>query len=214
MFLGVITSNFLIFLEYILMKVKLMKLFGIIALTGVFAVGCGGGAEEKPTEEAQPEATSEDLLKQIEELKNAGDCKTEEVDKKLAEAEELFKSAKIEEAKAAYDEAKKMVDDCEAAKGETAPSGDDVTYTVAQGDHLWGISAKDEIYGNALQWPLIYKANADKINDPDLITPGQELNINKSVSEAEIEAAIKHARERGAWTVGGVEESDKAYTNQ
>lgn len=97
----------------------------------------------------------------------------------------------------------------------TAPStssqGD---YSVVRGDSLWGISGKAEIYGNPYQWPLIYKANTDKINDADLIFPGQGLTIEKNPSSGSADAAISHAKSRGAWSVGAVEESDKAYLAQ
>ena len=86
-----------------------------------------------------------------------------------------------------------------------------LSYTVARGDHLWGISASPRIYGNPYQWPLIYKANTDKIEDADLIYPGQILTIDDNPSGREIDAAVRHARSRGAWSVGVVEESDRAY---
>lgn len=85
------------------------------------------------------------------------------------------------------------------------------TYSVARGDHLWGISSKPAIYGNPYQWPLIYKANRDKIKDADLITPGQVFNINRNASKGEVDAAVKHAKTRGEWKLGVTEESDKAY---
>ncbi len=66
-------------------------------------------------------------------------------------------------------------------------------YTVAQKDNLWEIAAKPSIYGDALLWPLLYKANAGAISDADLIFPGQTLNIERRPSPMEIEAAIKHA---------------------
>ncbi|MCD6219613.1 LysM peptidoglycan-binding domain-containing protein [Candidatus Calescamantes bacterium] len=49
------------------------------------------------------------------------------------------------------------------------------TYTVVKGDSLWKISEK--FYGTPLKWPLIYKANQDKIKDPNRIYPGQKLVI-------------------------------------
>ncbi|HEB99468.1 MAG TPA: LysM peptidoglycan-binding domain-containing protein [Thiotrichales bacterium] len=84
-------------------------------------------------------------------------------------------------------------------------------YTVQRGDSLWAISGKAEIYNNPYQWPLIYKANADKIKDADLIYPGQEFSIDRNPSAAEVDAAIEHAKTRGAWSLGEVEESDRAY---
>lgn len=85
------------------------------------------------------------------------------------------------------------------------------TYSVVRGDHLWGISSKSTIYGNPYQWPLLFKANRDKIKDADLIEPGQVFTINRSASSADVDAAVRHAKTRGAWQLGVVEESDKAY---
>lgn len=49
------------------------------------------------------------------------------------------------------------------------------TVTVKAGDSLSKI-AKNEL-GDANKWKAIYEANKDKIKDPDLIHPGQVLNI-------------------------------------
>jgi nucleoid-associated protein YgaU len=87
----------------------------------------------------------------------------------------------------------------------------DDTYNVVRGDHLWGISSKPAIYGNPYQWPLIYKANRDRIKDADLIEPGQVFTINRNASGAEVDAAVQHAKTRGAWKLGVVEESDQRY---
>jgi nucleoid-associated protein YgaU len=46
------------------------------------------------------------------------------------------------------------------------------TYTVQSGDNLSKIAAQ---YGTT--WQKIFEANRDKISDPDLIHPGQELVI-------------------------------------
>jgi len=54
-------------------------------------------------------------------------------------------------------------------------------YTVVNGDYLWKISKKDEIYGDALQWIRIYCVNKDQIKDPDLIYADQVLNIARGV---------------------------------
>ena len=56
----------------------------------------------------------------------------------------------------------------------TAPEGDSsgTTYTVQSGDSLSKIGSK---YG--VSWQKIYEANRDKLDDPDEIQPGQELNI-------------------------------------
>ena len=49
------------------------------------------------------------------------------------------------------------------------------SYTVVAGDSLSKIAKRE--YGDAQKWKQIYEANRDKIKDPDLIYPGQVLNI-------------------------------------
>ena len=85
-------------------------------------------------------------------------------------------------------------------------------YEVNKGDHLWGISGSS--YGNPYKWPLIYKANSDKIKDADLIYPGQVLDIDSDPSGADSAAAVSHAKSRGSWSIGVTVASDKAYLAQ
>ena len=49
------------------------------------------------------------------------------------------------------------------------------TYVVKPGDSLSKIAK--ELYDDAQRWPEIYEANRDKIDNPNLIHPGQELVI-------------------------------------
>jgi nucleoid-associated protein YgaU len=86
-----------------------------------------------------------------------------------------------------------------------------IQYQVVRGDSLWAIAGKQEIYGNPYQWPLIFKSNRDQIKDADLIYPGQDFSINRNPSAAESEMAINHAKTRGAWSIGVVEESDRNF---
>lgn len=98
-----------------------------------------------------------------------------------------------------------------AAPAVTESAAANDSYTVSRGDHLWGISSQPRIYGNPYQWPLIYKANSDQIKDADLITPGQVFTINRNASASDVDAAVRHAKTRGAWTLGATEASDTAY---
>jgi LysM repeat protein len=86
-----------------------------------------------------------------------------------------------------------------------------MTYEVVRGDSLWKISGRSSVYGNPYQWPLIYKANASQIRDADLIFPGQRLTVELNPSSADVDAAVMHARTRGAWEIGRVEDSDLRY---
>ncbi len=87
-------------------------------------------------------------------------------------------------------------------------------YNIVQGDNLWNIAAKLGAYGNPYQWPLIYKMNRGKINDADLIYPGQQLIIDSTISSDDKSAAVEQAKNRGSWTLGKVELTDKVYLNK
>jgi LysM repeat protein len=100
----------------------------------------------------------------------------------------------------------------EAAPASKTKSGD--TYNVVRGDHLWGISSKSTIYGNPYAWPLIFKANRDKIRDADLIEPGQVLAVERNASNSDVNAAVQHAKTRGDWKLGVTEQSDVAYLSK
>lgn len=62
-------------------------------------------------------------------------------------------------------------------------------YTVISHDTLWGIAGKSDTYSDNFQWPLIFKANRDSIQDPDLIYPKQDFLIQKGLSSEEISSA-------------------------
>jgi nucleoid-associated protein YgaU len=49
------------------------------------------------------------------------------------------------------------------------------TYVVQSGDSLSAIA--QQFYGDANAYMRIFEANRDKLNNPDLIQPGQELVI-------------------------------------
>ena len=86
-------------------------------------------------------------------------------------------------------------------------------YLVVSGDNLWNIAGQDTIYGNPFMWPLIYKTNSGQIKDADLIYPGQYFYIPKAKGP-ERAAAIEHAKNRGAWSIGQTEASDLDYLAQ
>ena len=217
----------------------LLKIAAIAVFTTGFAVGCASDssetmAAEEPVEQACEGATPEvknaiyaaklknararnlgyewrDTAKIIAEAeKAAADCENVRA-KILADKAEAQASAAI----AQYNDAQAAVTDSSAdtmeePKEESMYIGG---YLVVSGDNLWNIAGQDSVYGNPYQWPLIYKANSDQIEDADLIYPGQYFNIPKAMG-AESDAAIEHAKTRGAWTVGETEASDIQYLNQ
>jgi nucleoid-associated protein YgaU len=68
--------------------------------------------------------------------------------------------------------------DVRSGSSSTAPSQGGAfnrTYTVVAGDSLSKIAKRE--YGDASKWHRIFEANRDKIQNPDLIHPGQVLNL-------------------------------------
>lgn len=62
----------------------------------------------------------------------------------------------------------------------TQVSSDTNTYEAKAGDCLWIIAGNPQIYGDSFKWTLIYEANKNRISDPDIIYPGQQLLIPKN----------------------------------
>jgi hypothetical protein len=53
-------------------------------------------------------------------------------------------------------------------------------HRVVAGDSLWKIAEAE--YKVGTEWTYIYEANSHQINDPDLIFPGQVLNVPHSTT--------------------------------
>jgi len=63
------------------------------------------------------------------------------------------------------------------------------SYTVSEGELLWTIAKRADVYGDPLLWPLLYQANRDQIKDPRKIYAGQTLTIPRNISEEDREKA-------------------------
>lgn len=68
------------------------------------------------------------------------------------------------------------------------------TYTVQEGDNLWSIAARSEVYGDSLLWPLLYQSNRDQIKDPRQVYTDQTLTIQRNLSDTDREEARSKAR--------------------
>lgn len=200
------------------MKIKnMIKYSSLAALVLTVAVGCASAPKEEPVAqtnctEAQNAVNEAKLAIQKANAEGATWRDTEDM---IGQAEEAIKAGDCDKAAQLAAQARRQAENAlaqhQAEMAKMAASSGAGSYTVSRGDSLWGISGKGDVYGNPYQWPLIYKANRDKIKDADLIYPGQVFAIDRAASEADIAAAVKHAKTRGAWSVGVVEESDKAY---
>ncbi len=86
----------------------------------------------------------------------------------------------------------------EGTKAEAPPSNSLEKYVVKDGDTLWAISNQTRNYSDSFQWPLIFKTNRDQIQDPDQITPGQVLVIQRGQSAEQ----TSHTRQLASDTPG------------
>lgn len=64
-------------------------------------------------------------------------------------------------------------------------------YIVKEGDTLWDIASRDSTYGNPWQWPAIHDENRNKIDNPDMIFPGQTLMIDKNAGPTDLTAQAR-----------------------
>lgn len=196
------------------MKNELLKSLAIALLTLGVAVGCastpedtGPSADEMAAQQAAEEAAARnaDLLAQAQAMADEISGYSNLTADQQARLEAGKQAIANQDGQGAYDTLSALLAELQAAS---------TTYEVVAGDNLWDISGKSSVYGNPYQWPLIYKNNSGKIQDADLIYPGQMLDINQNPTSADVDAAIEHARTRGAWSVGSAEASDSAYLNQ
>jgi len=206
---------------------QLLKFLALILVTGSLVIGCAGTTEEAPKQAtgdaagaiASAEAAYKVALDEMYAWRDTG--------KIIKKAKEALKAGKDAEAIKLANKAQKQAEDAVAQKyaerdriksmigsSEPEPTGAAGDYQVAKGDNLWNISGKAEVYSNPYQWPLIYKANKDKIKDADLIYPGQNLAIDQGASASDIDAAVQHAKTRGSWSIGNVESSDTSYLSK
>jgi len=140
------------------------------------------------------------IIKEAEEKFAAGDYQAaiDLANKAKAQSEEAINQANAENRKFLNENAESAMMDSSSSSGA---AGGVTSYSVVRGDNLWNISGKEEVYADPYQWPLIYKTNRDKIKDADLIYPGQVFDIDQNASASEIDAAVNHAKARGAWNL-------------
>lgn len=202
------------------------KHLAVFLLALGITVGCAGPVEKEDDGQVQAAEQAIAAAKAANSEAKAMGAAWRDTDKLIKKAEEALAAGDTGKAIDLANQARRQAENAIAQKKAeeerlaaamamqaSAAKADDY-YTVVTGDSLWRISGSDDIYGNPYQWPLIYKANRDAIKDADLIFPGQTLTIKRDSSDADIDAAIQHAKTRGAWSLGVTEQSDMEYLAQ
>lgn len=76
------------------------------------------------------------------------------------------------------------------------------SWTVKRGESLYRISSYEEIYADGTKWHRIYRANRDKIEDPNLIYVDQILAIPRGLPVMHTVVAGEYlARIAGYWEI-------------
>ena len=206
-----------------------LRLLALLVAAGSFVIGCAGTTEDDSpggqgdaaaaiaaAESAYKVALSElyawrdtkKLIKKAKKALKAGD------DAKAIKLANKAKKQAEDAVSQKYDELERLKDILGSSDLPQDPKSSAGEYQVMSGDNLWDISGKSQVYSNPYQWPLIYKANQDKIKDADLIYPGQNLVIDQDASSSDVDAAISHAKSRGSWSIGSVESTDTDYLSK
>ncbi len=147
------------------------KIFLAAIVLGIFASGLWAEKEGLTEEEAQLK------IQQCQQKVDSLNAVLENLNKKLA--------ALQNEIKPVDEEIASISKEIEDLKAEIAKYPSE--YTVQEGDYLAKIAAMRYIYNNAKAWPRIYRANRDKIKNPNLIYPGWVLKIPHGlVTEIEV----------------------------
>ena len=71
-------------------------------------------------------------------------------------------------------------------------------YTVMPGDTLGGIAARQDVYGDARLWPLLYRANVSQIGPGGLIFPNQVLTVDRKYSQEDVRAITSRPKAANA----------------
>ena len=152
------------------------------------------------------EAQMLDAERTLEEAKRAYEAGDYVTAKQLAQA--ALEKAQQAEAIAKQVGMQKKDEQVRRIAGELADPGatrmpPPTNHVVIKGETLWWIAEYKQIYDDPFQWPVIYRANRDRIRDPDLIYPDQNFVIPREpdLTNEMRQEAIKFAKSRGAWSL-------------
>jgi len=73
-------------------------------------------------------------------------------------------------------------------------------YVIKKGETPEEIAGRKDLYGDSALWPLLYRYNQSRFDQPDISSIGRVLIIYKNLSAGEKEEAMKKAQALGQWT--------------
>jgi len=72
-------------------------------------------------------------------------------------------------------------------------------YVIKKGETAEEIAGRKDLYGDSSMWPLLYRYNQTRFDQPDISSSGRLLIIYKNLSANEKEEAVKKAQALGQW---------------
>ena len=157
-------------------KTELRLFFAVLLILSAFFAG-QGCKDQRPAESQGPKVTmliEKPVQAEVQTLSPEQGPHAKPEEKEQADSEEKESPAielaaiqKEELISPAY-QADAIVSSANATEGY---------FKVQKGDTLFEIAGREDVYGDPIKWPRIYRANRDQIQDPDLIYPGWVLRI-------------------------------------
>jgi nucleoid-associated protein YgaU len=160
----------------------------LMALGLIALMGCSGGVDRQVDVGASEYYTPEEVEK-LSKDQYESYCAdlAAELDRVSTQATDVGQQAQSTKGQvsAAQKDIQQLEQQYQAKKSEVDAVQGEIDYfeglpkmwTVKDGEFLYKISGYEEIYADPLKWPRIYRANKDRIQDPNLIFPGWELAI-------------------------------------
>lgn len=162
--------------------------FTLAAAAVLMTVGCSSGVDRQVDVSAGEYYTAEEF-KQLNDEQYEAYCAA--LDAELAKLQGESNSVQSEaggiqsDLSSVQNEIRSLQSRYDREKGEVDAVQEQVdyfeglpkTHVVERGEFLQMISEYERIYADATKWPRIYRANKDKIEDPNLIFPEQQLVI-------------------------------------
>ncbi|NVM26535.1 MAG: SPOR domain-containing protein [Desulfobacterales bacterium] len=168
-----------------------------ISICLTLSLWCGGCSREEPPPVQKIKEVKPIKMPVPEKAKTPLTNEEEKANTVVKEAEEV-KTAALEQ-KAL------TIPETDAREKETAVEEVTGYYTVKKGDSLSAIAAREDVYGDSLKWPILYRLNMDELGKLKLgeILPDRELPEGvrlKTISPDEVRENLR-TRVHNVWAV-------------
>jgi len=169
-------------------SIRSMKFLIIVPLILAFGIGCSRyqpraiditkgeyyeGEEYQKLSKDDREAYCQALAEELAQLQS----RSEKAEAELTQNKEKIKNltGELRDADREYATLSAQIDDLTKQLQELATLPK--TWVLQYGECLWILAGYEEIYGDPLKWPRVWRGNREMIEDPDWVLAGWELKI-------------------------------------